>query len=224
MASNFLSTVLNQGFKPEILDDNIFEVYKDGSKLAGGVGFSVCILNKEIQQKTICHKLEPNNTVFQAELAALGVDADWANSNLPPSVVNEVVKILEDETIIRSNLKSVSDVYSWIEEYGRTLNKIYKSIEERRKNGSFFLIKALLKKAINELESEIPKLMEFIAFNISIPVSEVICESWGSTIDKIVKKDPPQLMGMTQQVEQLTKECSFIPMVHHLPINLSESC
>ncbi|GBO11717.1 hypothetical protein AVEN_175077-1 [Araneus ventricosus] len=46
------------------------------------------------------------------------------NSNLPPSFVNEVVKIVEDETIVRSNLKSVSDVYSWIEEYGRTLNKI----------------------------------------------------------------------------------------------------
>ncbi|GBN63419.1 hypothetical protein AVEN_252016-1 [Araneus ventricosus] len=42
------------------------------------------------------------------------------NSNLLPSFVNEVVKIVEDETIIRSNLKSVSDVYSWIEEYGRT--------------------------------------------------------------------------------------------------------
>ncbi|GBM76673.1 hypothetical protein AVEN_48795-1 [Araneus ventricosus] len=46
------------------------------------------------------------------------------NSNLPPSFVNEVVKIVEDETIVRSNLKSVSDVYSWIKEYGRTLNKI----------------------------------------------------------------------------------------------------
>ncbi|GBN00309.1 hypothetical protein AVEN_241677-1 [Araneus ventricosus] len=42
------------------------------------------------------------------------------NSNLPPSFVNEVVKIVEDETIARSNLKSVSDVYSWIEECGRT--------------------------------------------------------------------------------------------------------
>ncbi|GBO27721.1 hypothetical protein AVEN_177968-1, partial [Araneus ventricosus] len=61
---------------PERLDDNIFEVYADGSKIAGGVGFSVCILNKEIQQKTICYKLEPNNTVFQAELAA-----DWAVEN-----------------------------------------------------------------------------------------------------------------------------------------------
>ncbi|GBM37811.1 hypothetical protein AVEN_84520-1 [Araneus ventricosus] len=42
------------------------------------------------------------------------------NSNLPLSFVNEVDKIVEDETIVRSNLKSVSGVYSWIEEYGRT--------------------------------------------------------------------------------------------------------
>ncbi|GBO34574.1 hypothetical protein AVEN_167025-1, partial [Araneus ventricosus] len=39
------------------------------------------------------------------------------NSNLPPSFVNEVVEV---ETIVRSNIKNVSDVYSWIEEYGRT--------------------------------------------------------------------------------------------------------
>ncbi|GBN71234.1 hypothetical protein AVEN_16593-1 [Araneus ventricosus] len=61
---------------PERLNDNIFEVYTDGSKIAGDVGFSVCILNKEIQQKTICHKLERNNTVLQAELVA-----DWAVEN-----------------------------------------------------------------------------------------------------------------------------------------------
>ncbi|GBM28833.1 hypothetical protein AVEN_43557-1 [Araneus ventricosus] len=59
----------------------MFEVYPDGSKIAGGVGFSVCILNKAIQQKTICRKLEPNNTVFQALLPALRVAADWAVDN-----------------------------------------------------------------------------------------------------------------------------------------------
>ncbi|GBN51309.1 hypothetical protein AVEN_109862-1 [Araneus ventricosus] len=42
------------------------------------------------------------------------------NSNLPLSSVNEAVKIVEDETVVRSNLKSVSDVYPWIKEYGRT--------------------------------------------------------------------------------------------------------
>ncbi|GBO43610.1 hypothetical protein AVEN_183149-1 [Araneus ventricosus] len=60
------------------------------------------------------------------------------NSNLPPSVVNEVVKIVEDENIVRSNLKSVSDVYSWIEEYGRTLNKTNISIHSNMDvNNSF---------------------------------------------------------------------------------------
>ncbi|GBN27540.1 hypothetical protein AVEN_202383-1 [Araneus ventricosus] len=45
------------------------------------------------------------------------------NSNIPPSFVNEVVKIVEVETIVRSNLESVSDVYSWKEEH-RTQNGI----------------------------------------------------------------------------------------------------
>ncbi|GBN27026.1 hypothetical protein AVEN_38545-1 [Araneus ventricosus] len=34
-----------------------------------------------MQQKIICKKLEPQNTVFQAELAALGEAVDWANEN-----------------------------------------------------------------------------------------------------------------------------------------------
>ncbi|GBO19356.1 hypothetical protein AVEN_224058-1 [Araneus ventricosus] len=45
------------------------------------------------------------------------------------------------------------------------------------------------------LESEIPRLTKFIAFNISIPVSEVICESWRSTIDKIVQTGPTAIDG-----------------------------
>ncbi|GBM45904.1 hypothetical protein AVEN_211970-1 [Araneus ventricosus] len=72
----------------------------DGSKIAGGVGFSVCILNKEIQQKTICHKLEPNNTVFQAELAALGVAADWEVEN------NTKINIFTDSKSSIDALKS----------------------------------------------------------------------------------------------------------------------
>ncbi|GBM54704.1 hypothetical protein AVEN_13052-1 [Araneus ventricosus] len=37
--------------------------------------------------------------------------------------------------------------------------------------------------------------MKFIVFNISIPLSEAICESWGSTIDKIVQKRPTTIDG-----------------------------
>ncbi|GBN84262.1 hypothetical protein AVEN_182167-1 [Araneus ventricosus] len=49
-----------------------FEVYTDGSRIDGGVGLSVCILDGEIQHKIICKKLVPQNTVFQAKHAALG--------------------------------------------------------------------------------------------------------------------------------------------------------
>ncbi|GBL72505.1 hypothetical protein AVEN_115415-1 [Araneus ventricosus] len=79
------------------LDDNIFEVYTDGSKIAGGVGFSVCIFN---QQKIICHKLEPNNTGFQTELAALGVAADLAVEN------NTKINIFTDSKSSIDALKS----------------------------------------------------------------------------------------------------------------------
>ncbi|GBL84916.1 hypothetical protein AVEN_42186-1 [Araneus ventricosus] len=60
------------------------------------------------------------------------------NSNLPPSFVNEVVKIVEDETIVRSNLKSVSGVYSWIEEYGRISDTEW-NIRSSRPSGARFV-------------------------------------------------------------------------------------
>ncbi|GBL93734.1 hypothetical protein AVEN_166774-1 [Araneus ventricosus] len=54
------------------VQDSHFKVYTDGSKIDGGVGLYVCILDGEIQHKIVCKKLEPQNTVFQAEFAALG--------------------------------------------------------------------------------------------------------------------------------------------------------
>ncbi|GBO09953.1 hypothetical protein AVEN_19047-1 [Araneus ventricosus] len=37
--------------------------------------------------------------------------------------------------------------------------------------------------------------MRFIVFNISIPVSEAICESWRPAIDKIVQERPTEIDG-----------------------------
>ncbi|GBN03817.1 hypothetical protein AVEN_203399-1 [Araneus ventricosus] len=37
--------------------------------------------------------------------------------------------------------------------------------------------------------------MKFIVFNVSIPVPEVICESLGSIIDKVVQKGPTAIDG-----------------------------
>ncbi|GBL90857.1 hypothetical protein AVEN_27972-1 [Araneus ventricosus] len=53
-----------------------------------------------MQQKIICHKLEPKNTVFQAELAALGVAADWAVEN------NTKINIFTDRKSSIDALKS----------------------------------------------------------------------------------------------------------------------
>ncbi|GBO31497.1 hypothetical protein AVEN_43194-1, partial [Araneus ventricosus] len=60
------------------------------------------------------------------------------NSNLPPSLVNEVVKIVEGETIVRSDLKSVSNVYSWIEEYGRISDTKW-NLRSSRPSGTKFV-------------------------------------------------------------------------------------
>ncbi|GBM26198.1 hypothetical protein AVEN_197016-1 [Araneus ventricosus] len=46
--------------------------------IAGGVGLSVCILKDEIQQTILIYKLNTDNSVFQAELTALGEAAAWA--------------------------------------------------------------------------------------------------------------------------------------------------
>ncbi|GBM32698.1 hypothetical protein AVEN_223476-1 [Araneus ventricosus] len=73
-----LKKVLELRYKDQ---DSHFEVYTDGSKIDGGVGLSVCILDGEIQHKILCKKLEPQNTVFQAELVALGEAVDWAIEN-----------------------------------------------------------------------------------------------------------------------------------------------
>ncbi|GBN70597.1 hypothetical protein AVEN_244414-1 [Araneus ventricosus] len=44
------------------------------------------------------------------------------NSELPPSFENEVIQTDSENTILRSNLKNISDVKDWIAEYGRNTN------------------------------------------------------------------------------------------------------
>ncbi|GBM46508.1 hypothetical protein AVEN_109506-1 [Araneus ventricosus] len=76
---NVLSSIPPLHITEELIDkvqDSHFEVYTDGSKIDGGVGLSVCILDGEIQQK-----FQPQNTVFQAERADLGEAVDWAIEN-----------------------------------------------------------------------------------------------------------------------------------------------
>ncbi|GBN80943.1 hypothetical protein AVEN_203295-1 [Araneus ventricosus] len=44
------------------------------------------------------------------------------NSELPSSFENEAIQTDSENTILRSNLKNISDVKAWIAEYGRNTN------------------------------------------------------------------------------------------------------
>ncbi|GBL74161.1 hypothetical protein AVEN_231048-1 [Araneus ventricosus] len=109
------------------VQDSHFEGYTDGSKADGGVVFFEGILHGEIQHKIICKKLEPQNTVFQAELAALGEAVDWAienkkkiniyadNNNTRLGRTCAVEKLRESEDIARMDWPAYSPYLSTIE-------------------------------------------------------------------------------------------------------------
>ncbi|GBM64551.1 hypothetical protein AVEN_232730-1 [Araneus ventricosus] len=65
---------------PKVLN-NQYEVYTDGSRIEEDTGFSVCILKNGEPFKIFQFKLNKNNTVFQAELAAIDFAMCWALEN-----------------------------------------------------------------------------------------------------------------------------------------------
>ncbi|GBL79991.1 hypothetical protein AVEN_29016-1 [Araneus ventricosus] len=66
--------------KPQIANSQ-FEVYTDGSRIGDDCGLSVCILKNEHPFKIFKFKLSKNNTVFQAELAAINFAVRWTQEN-----------------------------------------------------------------------------------------------------------------------------------------------
>ncbi|GBN40023.1 hypothetical protein AVEN_250890-1 [Araneus ventricosus] len=67
-------------FKPQI-ENSQFDVYTNGSRIGDDCGFSVGILKNEHPFKIFKFKLNKNNTVFQAELAAINVAVRWAQEH-----------------------------------------------------------------------------------------------------------------------------------------------
>ncbi|GBM00576.1 hypothetical protein AVEN_77380-1 [Araneus ventricosus] len=61
--------------------NNQYEVYMDGSRIGDDTGFFVCILKNGEPFKIFQFKLNKNNTVFQAELAAIDFVVCWAFEN-----------------------------------------------------------------------------------------------------------------------------------------------
>ncbi|GBM51671.1 hypothetical protein AVEN_43291-1 [Araneus ventricosus] len=152
----------------------MFEVYTNGSKIAGSVGFSVCILNKEIQQKTICHKLEPNNTIFQAELAALGVAADWS--------VEKSTKIN-----IFSDSKSSIDALKSHGTKSNFVNLIKNKFRLAERLVGLTWVEAQAGIPENELDGQFPKLattnaelmnLPFPHSHLKLQLKRILLESW----------------------------------------------
>ncbi|GBN07927.1 hypothetical protein AVEN_135347-1 [Araneus ventricosus] len=60
------------------INDNTYDVYTVGSRINNETGFAVCIFKNNEPYKDFLYKLNPTNSVFQAELAAIGFAAGWA--------------------------------------------------------------------------------------------------------------------------------------------------
>ncbi|GBN13570.1 hypothetical protein AVEN_207981-1, partial [Araneus ventricosus] len=105
------------------------------------------------------------------------------NSNLLPSFINEVVKIVEDETIVRSNLKSVSDVYSWIEEYGRTSDTKWNLLDHLERG--LCAGKTLTHNALN-IKVEDPGRVQTVT-KASLHACSLYCATNDSKVPQVVK-------------------------------------
>lgn len=65
-----------------------------------------------------------------------------------------------------------------------------KNINSNRTEKAIFNIKALIKLAVIELKNKYPYIIKFLTYVLAIPVSEAICESWGSVINDVMLRRP----------------------------------
>lgn len=86
---------------------------------------------------------------------------------------------------IKNPFYNISDESKLWFEYQYLDDWMCRKVNEERKGSTGYEPKTLLKKAIIELSEEIPDLIKFLRFLISVPVSEAVCESWGSIIENV---------------------------------------
>lgn len=75
-----------------------------------------------------------------------------------------------------------------------------KTIDANRSESTVYNAKALLKLAVRELRSKYPSIIKFLIFSLAIPVSEAICESWGSVVNNVITKRPMSSDGSTNDI------------------------
>ncbi|GBO24820.1 hypothetical protein AVEN_193867-1 [Araneus ventricosus] len=82
------------------INDNTYDAYTDGSRINNETGFAVCIFKSNEPYKDFLYKLNPTNSVFQAELAAIGFAAGWALEH------NQLVNIHTDSQFSIESIES----------------------------------------------------------------------------------------------------------------------
>ncbi|GBN96223.1 hypothetical protein AVEN_219579-1 [Araneus ventricosus] len=75
-----------------------------------------------------------------------------------------------------------------------------KTVGNHRAGNTQFDVKKVLKLAVHELREELPHIIKFLTFCISIPVSKAICESWGSVIKYIIDKRTRADDGISDEI------------------------
>lgn len=103
----------DKNFQPD------YHIYTDGSKIDDNVGLAVCVLNTKESKSidTIIKKLDPFNSVFQAELTAISLAADWAISN------NKNIHIFTDSLSSVLALQSTTNKSKYLFDIKEKLNK-----------------------------------------------------------------------------------------------------
>lgn len=101
-----LRTANLSSVNPVLFSD--INIYTDGSKFNENVGLSVCIFVRDDLEDVFTFKLGNGNSVFQAELAAIGFAINWASKN------NVKVNIFSDSLSSILALNSVKNNSSFL--------------------------------------------------------------------------------------------------------------
>ncbi|GBM32348.1 hypothetical protein AVEN_10680-1 [Araneus ventricosus] len=103
------------------LDSNIpnanYEIYTDGSRIENETGFSVCILKDETNMQNHLFKLNTFNSVFQAKLAAIEFEVNWA--------VKEKVKVKHTDSL--SSISAINSANTRSKFVNKVKSNIFKA-------------------------------------------------------------------------------------------------
>lgn len=94
------------------------------------------------------------------------------------SVLDKIPYVSKDETTRHTLFFEFSIFNKWM----------YAKLKDYVRDGNICSQKLLFKTAFQELNTKIPTFIYFFAASLNVPISEAICETWGSIIDRVNKQ------------------------------------